>query len=280
MAKVSILIVEDEQLVADNLRRRLVGLGYDVLGIFNSGEAAVQSISELKPDLILMDVELGGVLDGVETADQIKSLRSVPIIYMTAFSDDLTLQRAKITEPFGYLLKPFDTDVLHITIEMAVYKYAMEQKLHLAYAELERWVEERSQASNQLKEETADRAQLEQALHLAEASLSVLLDAIPDAVLYIAQDGSVRRANQPAKTLFSYTCQELLNSRVDLLLGIDLKEWRARFDGKQPAMPGKLDGMVKTSPEGSVSVTMELYPVFVDENRLAIGVIRSHAVQE
>ena len=137
MANTRILIVEDESIVAKDIQHSLTGLGYTVAGVVAFGEEAVERVGELKPDLILMDVMLKGKMDGIETAERIRREHSIPVVYLTAYTDDDTLRRAKVTEAFGYLLKPFEDRELHTTIEMALYKHTMERKLR----ESREWLE-------------------------------------------------------------------------------------------------------------------------------------------
>ena len=124
-----ILVVEDEYIVAKDIQNTLTNLGYTVPAIAASGEEAIKKAGEMQPDLILMDIVLKGALDGVETANEIKTQLDIPVVYLTAYADDKTLQRAKITEPYGYLIKPFEERELHSTIEMALYKQSMEKRL-------------------------------------------------------------------------------------------------------------------------------------------------------
>ncbi|MBW1740452.1 MAG: PAS domain S-box protein, partial [Deltaproteobacteria bacterium] len=136
MAKTQILVVEDKGIVAEDIQRSLQALGYGVSGVASSGEEAIKKAEETRPDLVLMDIMLQGELDGIEAADQIRSRFNIPIIYLTAYADDKTLERAKITEPFGYIIKPFEDRELHTTVEMALYKHEMETKLK----EREEWL--------------------------------------------------------------------------------------------------------------------------------------------
>jgi PAS domain S-box-containing protein len=129
MAHAKILIVEDESIVARDLQRRLIHLGYDVVGAVPTGEEAIKKSSILLPDLILMDVRLKGELDGIEAATEIRTRYGIPSIYLSAYADNDTLKRASTTEPFGYLLKPFEERELHTTIEMALYRNELEQKI-------------------------------------------------------------------------------------------------------------------------------------------------------
>jgi diguanylate cyclase (GGDEF)-like protein/PAS domain S-box-containing protein len=124
-----ILLVEDEIIVAMDVQQRLEALHYHVVGHAVTGKEAVRLGSELHPDLILMDVKLRGPMDGIEAANQIRAASSVPIIYLTAFADDNTLSKARLTGASGYLIKPFEDRELHSAIEIALYKHSMEEKL-------------------------------------------------------------------------------------------------------------------------------------------------------
>ncbi len=126
---VKILIVEDEYVIAQNIRGKLEKQAYEVCGLVPSGESAIEKAESEKPDLVLMDVVLKGPMDGIETAKQIRNRFGIPIIYLTAFSDKEMLDRAKITVPFGYLIKPFEDRELYANIEMALFKDRMEQEL-------------------------------------------------------------------------------------------------------------------------------------------------------
>lgn len=124
-----ILIVEDESIVAKDIQAGLQGLGYTVVGMVATGEEALEQAATLRPDLVLMDIKLKGEMDGIETAHRLRASYPVPVVYLTAFTDDNTLHRAKASEAFGYLLKPFEDRELRTTIEMALYKHTMERKL-------------------------------------------------------------------------------------------------------------------------------------------------------
>ncbi len=119
---VSILIVEDESIVALDIKDKLEHLGYDVLSVVSSGEKAIEEVKKSQPDLVLMDIVLKGEIDGIETARRIRERFNIPIIYLTAHSDTQTLARAKITGPFGYLVKPFVDSELHNVIETVLSK--------------------------------------------------------------------------------------------------------------------------------------------------------------
>jgi PAS domain S-box-containing protein len=129
MEQSAILIVEDERLVARDLERRLRRLGYNVIGPVASGEEALELVETTQPALVLMDITLQGLLDGVETAQQMRSRYHLPVVFLTAHSDAVTVQRAKSVSPFGYIIKPFDERELAITLEMAIYRSRAEQAL-------------------------------------------------------------------------------------------------------------------------------------------------------
>lgn len=129
MAKRKILIVEDERIVAEDILRTLRNCNYDVSSIVSSGKEAIKEAGGNKPDLVLMDIKLREDKDGVEVAEQIREQFGIPVIYVTALSDVITVQRAKITEPFGYIHKPVDEKELLSTIEIALYRHKMDMKL-------------------------------------------------------------------------------------------------------------------------------------------------------
>jgi PAS domain S-box-containing protein len=131
-----ILIVEDESIVAKDIKTRLRKLGYTIPAVVPSGEKAVEEAGRTTPDLILMDIVLKGEIDGIEAAERIRTEFGIPVVYLTAHADEDTLQRAKVTEPYGYILKPFKDRELRTTIEMALHKHQMEKKVR----ESEQWL--------------------------------------------------------------------------------------------------------------------------------------------
>ncbi len=187
MKKAQILVVEDEGIVALEIKDRLENLEYVVVGLASSGEEAIQVASKAKPDLVLMDIILKGDMDGVESAKLIRTTLDIPVVYLTAYSDENTLQRAKITEPFGYILKPFEERELYSSIEMALYKHGMEKKLK----ESEQW-------------------------------LSTTLRAIGDAVIATDTAGSVTFMNPTAESLTGWSKDESLGKNIaDIFKVID-----------------------------------------------------------
>ena len=129
MPDARILVVEDEAITARSIVSALKRLGYVVLARVASGEEAIRRVAETQPDLVLMDIRLQGDMDGVEAARRIRSRFDIPVVYLTAHVDDDTVQRARVTQPFGYLVKPFQAEELHRVIETALHKHATEKKL-------------------------------------------------------------------------------------------------------------------------------------------------------
>ncbi|MFA4876010.1 MAG: response regulator [Methanoregula sp.] len=128
-ASIRIFIVEDEAIVASDIKETLQSLGYTVEGTAKTGETAVEKVNVRHPDLVLMDINLAGSMDGIEAAERIHRENSIPVIFLTAFADKALLDRAKKAEPYGYIIKPYDERGLQSAIEMAVYKHQMERRL-------------------------------------------------------------------------------------------------------------------------------------------------------
>ncbi|MGB6032462.1 MAG: PAS domain S-box protein [Bacteroidota bacterium] len=174
MPQSRILVVEDERIVANDLQIKLETAGYSVLPPVFSGEEAIQAAEEHQPGLVLMDITLKGEMDGIQAADEIYNRFGIPVVYLTSHSDKNTLQRAKATEPFGFILKPFDERELFATIEMALYRHAAESKIR----ENERW-------------------------------LSTTLRSIGDGVITTDEQGAVTYMNPVAETLTGWGREEV-----------------------------------------------------------------------
>jgi two-component system sensor histidine kinase/response regulator len=175
MAQTRMLIVEDERIVALDLRARLMRLGYAVAGVCASGQEALRVVEEERPDLMLVDIRIKGGMDGIATVAEIRRRHQVPVIYLTAHSDSDTLARAKTTEPYGYILKPFDEHELRATLETALYKIQMERH----------------------SRET-------------ERLLSVTLDSIADGIITVDASERVTYLNQGAARLTGVSPEEAL----------------------------------------------------------------------
>jgi PAS domain S-box-containing protein len=188
MNKPRILVVEAEGSVALDLKRKLTSLGYEVTTAAASGEEAIKRAEEIQPDLALMDIKLKGIMDGIEAAEQIQARFSIPIIFMTASTDDITFQRTKNIQPYGYLLKPFKEKELHNTIEMAFYRREMERKLK----ESEQW-------------------------------LTTILKSIGDAVIVTDTNGLITFMNPVAEALTGWAQTEALGQELTDILRISDK---------------------------------------------------------
>jgi two-component system cell cycle sensor histidine kinase/response regulator CckA len=191
MVNEKILVVEDEAIVARDIENRLKNLGYDVPMVVSSGEDAVQKADETQPDLVLMDIKLKGKMDGIEAAEHIHDRLGIPVIYLTAYADENTLQRAKITEPYGYILKPFNDLDLHSNIEMALYRNKMGKKL----SESNTW-------------------------------FSTALNSIGDAVIVTDTDGNVTFINPAAETLTGWNMKEAEGKLLTDLFNVLSKDKR------------------------------------------------------
>ena len=183
MERPAIFIVEDERIVAEDIAETLKKLGYLISGIAVSGESALEKIRENLPDIVLMDIHLAGTMDGIEAAGQIHALFDIPVIYLTAYADNDLLERAKVTEPYGYVLKPFNDREIHSVIEMALYKHAINEK-----------VRER------------------------DSTIHALVNTTPDAMLLLDIDGKILAANDPMAQRLNRKAGDLVHTTITDLL--------------------------------------------------------------
>ena len=139
-----ILIVEDEAVIAIRLQERLTAMGYHIIGMSYSSEEAMEHARRLRPDVILMDIMIPGKMDGIAVANSVKTELDIPVIFLTAFSEDKIIDRAKQAEPYGYIVKPFQDRELKACVEVALFKKEMEKALKEAHHELERRVKIRT----------------------------------------------------------------------------------------------------------------------------------------
>ncbi len=178
MRRKKILIVEDERIVADDLKMSLERLGYKVSGIVSNGEEAIKKAEKLQPDLVLMDIVLRG-MDGIEAARMIRTRFNIPVIYLTAYADRETLEQAKITEPFGYITKPFEENGLYTAIELAVYKHGLE---------------------NKLKEN--------------EEKLKVIIENVNDVIFQLSPAGIIKYVSPNVEKLYGYEASDLVGKHL------------------------------------------------------------------
>jgi CheY-like chemotaxis protein len=128
MTQATILVVEDEGIVAQEIKSRLEKSGYTICDVAHDGSTAIARAEALRPDLVLMDIRLKGDMDGIEAAGQIGKRLGIPVVYLTAYTDPATLERAKIKDPFGYVVKPFETRNLMVAIEIALHRHRSESE--------------------------------------------------------------------------------------------------------------------------------------------------------
>ena len=129
MTPAKILIVEDERITAESVKCTLEDLGYEVCAIVATGADAIEKATQKRPDLVLMDIVLQGAMDGIEAADRIRTVLGIPVVYATAYADEPFLLRAKVTAPYGYIIKPFTARELHSNIEIALHKSRLDQQI-------------------------------------------------------------------------------------------------------------------------------------------------------
>jgi len=139
--KPAVMIVEDEAIIAKDIKHTLKNFGYDVTKTAFSGEEAIELIPQYKPDLLIIDIMLNGSIDGIQLASKIQEEHDIPIIYLTAYADDEMLKRAKITEPYGYIIKPLEDRELRTTVEIALYKHRTEKELKESFEKLKKNLE-------------------------------------------------------------------------------------------------------------------------------------------
>ncbi|MEW5959904.1 MAG: PAS domain S-box protein [Chloroflexota bacterium] len=180
MAQTQILVVEDESIVALDIRRRLIRLGYAVPALAASGAEAIDQAARTRPDLVLMDIKLEGDMDGIEAAECIRARFDLPIIYLTAYADANTMQRARFSQPYSYLLKPFEERELQTNIEMALYRHQLEQRLKQS----EQW-------------------------------LGATLNSIGDAIIATDDQGRIKFMNPVAERLTGWSQAESLGKNLD-----------------------------------------------------------------
>lgn len=215
-----ILITEDELIVALDLERRLKKLGYDCI-IAPSGEKALQLAAAEQPDIALMDICLQGDMDGITAAGHIRLKHNLPIIFLTANADEQTFQRAEITHPASYLLKPFKERELQICIEMALTNHALQQEVRNARNELEKTVLQRTADLLKANESLRKEIRAHQGTEITVREQAALLDKARDAIFVRDLAGKILYWNAGAERLYGYSHLEALGKNVGTLLGIN-----------------------------------------------------------
>jgi two-component system cell cycle sensor histidine kinase/response regulator CckA len=238
MNETRILIVEDDNIIALELADRLRELGYSVCGQVASGEDAIAQAGELRPDLVLMDIRLKGALDGVQATAEIRDRFDLPVVYLTAYADADTLQRAKATEPYGYILKPFEERELHTAIEIGLYKHRMEARLRAS----EQW-------------------------------LSTTLQSIGDAVLTTDERGHIVTMNPVAEALTGWALADAQGQAAASVFRLLDEEGRPLLENPIARVLREGTGL---SLAGTMLVGKEGDEIPIDGNASPIGDERQH----
>jgi two-component system sensor histidine kinase UhpB len=239
MPKTKILIVEQDPVTARDLREMLrnMGMGYSVTAVARSGEEALARIEEDRPHLILMNITLPGKLDGIKTARRIRARRDIPIIYITTHSDKKTLQKAKITEPFGYLLKPIHEEDLRIAIEIALHTHARVKKI-------------------------------EKALQESETRFQQLLHHMNEAVIVLDEKGIVTYVNDKFLEKSGYTKKEVLGRPpVDFFSPEYVENYKKQFARRKKGLADSYEIEVKNKEGRKALLQVSSAPLHNHEGR-------------
>lgn len=219
-----ILIAEDESIIARDIKDCLENLGYRVPAIATTGAEAIQKATNIQPDLILMDIRLKGEMDGIQAAEQIWNLLQIPIIYATGFSDRDTLERAKLTHPFGYILKPIEERELYAAVETALHQYRVNRDLQ----NREQW-------------------------------LSTVLRDIGDGVIVVDVHYKIRLMNLVAEALTGWRQEEALGRNISEVFRIVHEQTYAQFPN--PAMEAIEQGTLKYLPGNVLLLPKDSIPI-------------------
>ncbi len=208
MNPIKVLVVEDEVIVAQDIAGRLKKLGYIVTATVASGEEAIEKSAENRPDIVLMDIVLKGEMDGVAAAQQIRTKINVPTVFLTAYADEKTLERAKITNPFGYIIKPFQQQDLRVAIEIALQRHEIETKMRQAL--------KASEAAREAFEEKAQRQN--QYISMAAHELRNPLTAILISAELLELDRNTEDKSQVKRLNFLQSATKKMNQLIDDML--------------------------------------------------------------
>jgi two-component system cell cycle sensor histidine kinase/response regulator CckA len=211
MTAARILVVEDEAIVALHLKQQLINLGYDVPKVVASGEQAIAQALVSRPDLILMDINIQGDIDGIEAAQRLPEDMQIPVIYLTAYADEKTLERAKSTRPYGYLAKPYSERELHATIQMGLERHRADQTLRASNHLLE-------QLTAGLQEEVLERRKAEEAVLATSDLLHATFDAAPFPIMVTNSDVKVLMWNRAGERTFGFANAEIVGQSCMTLL--------------------------------------------------------------
>lgn len=266
--KKTILVVEDEGIIAMDIAASLQALGYQTPPTISNGKEAIAVAEQIHPDLILIDILLKGDIDGIEAAVVIKEKLNIPIVYLTANTDEKTFQRAKVSGPFGYLLKPFEERELHSTIETALYKHQTEQELHRYRNHLEELVQER----------TAELEKTHAALMQSEENYRTIFHNANDAIFVIDANSRILDANPGATELSGRPCEEIQKmSLCDLGAPDQLltpQEVQTILQKSLAGAPQVFEWLITSNSGKPIWVEMSIKNAHMNGNNLILAVAR------
>jgi PAS domain S-box-containing protein len=217
MIATKIVAVEDERIVALHMKQQLIKLGYNVAAVAASGEQALRDIAEFSPDVVLMDIHIEGDIDGIETASRIPPNLKIPVIYLTAYSEEATLERARATKPYGYLIKPYSERELHATIQMAL-----------------------------------ERRNVEAALQVSEDRFRSIFGAISEGIFIVdAATGEFAEVNAAGEAMYGYVDGELVGRDILAIFAGDTEPTRLAINARMASAAGssspqRFDWLAKT----------------------------------
>jgi len=197
-----ILIVDDDVIISMRLEELLGSMGYDVVGVASSGKEGVEMAKKLHPDLILMDIVMPGEMDGIDAAEKIREDLDIPVIFVTGHAKDQLIERAKVAEPYGYILKPFQENQIKAAIDIALYRKEMDRQLQETHRELERKVEQLKLNEKELK--------------ASQLWLNSIFNSLEEAVIVATPDRQFVNINEAAQRMFGYSVEEIANSSSEL----------------------------------------------------------------
>jgi len=238
-----ILIVEDEWIIANDIRMNLQDMGYEVAAVVSTGEKAIKLARDLMPDLILMDIMLEGDMDGIETAKHIHQELDIPFIYLTAYSDKRFLNRSKETEPFGYLLKPFKSREIEIVIEIALYKHKMERNLK----ESQKW-------------------------------LSTVFQSIADGVITTDSDGNISYCNPSAASITGWSDSDAKGHSIEDIFSVipDVNDDKSNpfidIHTKDKDVPS-MDYILTAHNGAKIYIEADAAPIKDDKDKIIGGIV-------
>ena len=249
MSKFKILIVEDDALVAKDIKQTLQDFGYSVTSIVTSGRQALVKAEKDTPDLVLMDIVLNGKMNGIETARKIHTRFDIPVIYITAHSEEKTIEAAKLTEPYGYVVKPIDEKKLLIAIEIALNKYSKTKKIDEALSESERRYRQ-------------------------------LIETMNEGVVVLDENGIISYVNDKFLEMNGYTQDEVIgHSQAEFLEKESFEKYKKQVSGKKKGGQHTFELVWKGKDGQKVSTIVSQELIYGDKGNLKGGFMYSQMLR-